>query len=135
MDAEHRRTYSGSEGRDQLVVVPRSESTMFKEGAPSGGRRKLQSNFLRGIRQGRACAARPLWGQKKIAKQFSSGDKTRTGVRSAPPLGAGFFDLSGQKIRGIRQWQALACEASGGVAASCSDCLNFLNHTLLRFKS
>ena len=108
MDAEHRRTYSGSEGRDQLVVVPRSESTMFKEGAPSGGRRKLQSNFLRGIRQGRACAARP-------------------------PLGAVKSSL--MILRGIRQWQALACEASGGVAASCSDCLNFLNHTLLRFKS
>ena len=97
MDAEHRRTYSGSEGRDQLVVVPRSESTMFKEGAPSGGRRKLQSYFLRGIRQGRACAARPLWGQKKIAKQFSSGDKTRTGVRSPPPLGCKiiFDDFTG----------------------------------------
>ena len=37
MDAEHRRTYSGSEGRDQLVVVPRSEITTFREGAPSGG--------------------------------------------------------------------------------------------------
>ena len=37
MDAEHRRTYSGSEGRDQLVVVPRSEITTFREGGPLWG--------------------------------------------------------------------------------------------------
>ena len=37
MDAGHRRTYSGSEGRYQRVEASRSASTRFVEGCPFGG--------------------------------------------------------------------------------------------------
>ena len=43
MDAGHRRTYSGREGRYQWVEAPRSVSTMFREDRPP-----LGAGFLTG---------------------------------------------------------------------------------------
>ena len=78
-----------------------SARTGFREGAPAGGGKIIFQMILRGIRQGRACTARPRWGRQNHLPDDFAGDETRTGVHSTPPLGA--VEIAQRFPRGIRQ--------------------------------
>ena len=69
--------------------------------APAGGGKIIFQMILRGMRQGRACTARPLWGQWKSRSGFHGG-LDKDGRAQHAPFGGGkiIFQMI---LRGMRQ--------------------------------
>jgi len=67
-----------------------SARTGFREGAPFGGGKIIFQMILRGVRQGRACTARPRWGRQNHLPDDFAGDETMLALAkqaaAKPPL-------------------------------------------------
>ena len=93
-----------------MLKVGFNARTGFREVAPFGGGKIIFQMILRGIRQGRACTARPRWGQWKSRSGFHGGlDKDGRAQHAPYPL---FYISSNQKPLGTGQVGYDTCKKS-----------------------